>query len=299
VLGEGGAAHHTSLWALLGNEWALWQYLHTMGGAVVSGAFVMAGVGAFYLLSRRQEDYGRLFLKVGVLVAAGASFFQLWPSGDAQGQLVTQYQPVALAAMEGLFHTERGAAIVILGQPNTEQQRLDNPLYVPRALSFLTHRRWEAEVKGLSAFPRDQWPDNIPLLYFCYHIMVGLGTVFVAVMAGAAFLLWLRRLFTARWMLWLVMLSSPFPFIANTAGWMTAELGRQPWVIYGLMRTAEGFSPTVSAGNGLFTLMGFLGMYTLLSIVFLFLIWHEVTHGPAFLADTVPSTRTSPETTQY
>jgi cytochrome d ubiquinol oxidase subunit I len=125
VLGEGGAAHLTSFWALLGNEWALWQYLHTMGGALVTGAFVMAGVGAFYLLSRRQEDYGRLFLKVGVLVAAGASFFQLWPSGDAQGQLVTRYQPVALAAMEGLFHTERGAAIVILGQPNTEQQRLD------------------------------------------------------------------------------------------------------------------------------------------------------------------------------
>jgi cytochrome d ubiquinol oxidase subunit I len=300
TLDPDGTAHLTSFWALLFNEWALWQYLHTMGGALVTGSFVMAGVGAFYLLSRRQEEFGRLFLKVGVLVAAGASFFQLWPSGDAAGQLVTGHQPVTLAAMEGLFHTERGAAIVILGQPDMDKQRLDNPLYVPKALSFLTHRRWEAEVKGLDEFPRDQWPDNIPLLYYCYHIMVGLGTIFLAVTAAAVFLLWRGRLFTTRWVLWLVMLSSPFPFIANTAGWMTAELGRQPWVVYGLLRTADGFSPTVSAGNGLFTLMGFLGMYTLLSIVFLFLIGHEVSHGPALLAGTPagtpPGARAAPQT---
>jgi cytochrome d ubiquinol oxidase subunit I len=180
-----------------------------MGGALVTGSFVMAGVGAFYLLSGRHEEHGRLFVKVGVVVAAGASFFQLWPSGNAQGRLVTRHQPPTLAAMEGLFHTERGAAIVVLGQPNTDEQRLDNPLYVPRALSFLTFRNWEAEVRGLDAFPRDRWPDNIPLLYYCYHIMVGLGTLFVAVAAGAVFLLWRGRLFTARWMLWLVMLSSP------------------------------------------------------------------------------------------
>jgi cytochrome d ubiquinol oxidase subunit I len=285
TLDRDGTAHLTSFWALFFSEWALWQYLHTMGGALVTGSYVMAGVGAFYLLSRRQDEFGRLFLKVGVLFATGASLFQLWPSGDAAGQLVATRQPVTLAAMEGLFHTERGAAIVILGQLNMETQQLDNPLYVPKALSFLTHRRWEAEVKGLNEFPRDRWPDNIPLLYYCYHIMVGLGTLFIAVMAAALIQLWRGRLFTSRRLLWLVMLSSPFPFIANTAGWMTAELGRQPWVVYGLLRTADGYSPTVSASNGLFTLLGFMGMYTLLSIVFLFLIWHEVTHGPALLAE--------------
>ena len=120
--------------------------------------------------------------------------------------------------------------------------------------------------------------------------------------AGAVLLLWRRRLFTARWMLWLVMVSSPFPFIANTAGWMTTELGRQPWVVYGLLRTADGFSPTVSAGNGLFTLLGFMGMYTLLSIVFLFLIGHEIGHGPAVLAGTPagtpPGARITPETAE-
>ena len=279
-----GTAHLNSFWSLLFNEWALWQYLHNMGGAVITGSFAMAATGAYYLLSRKQEEYGRLFLRVGVIVAAMASVLQLFPSGDRQGKLVTAYQPVTLAAMEGLFQTESGASIVLIGQPDTANQKLDNPIYVPKALSFLTHRHWEAEVKGLNEFPRDQWPDNIPLLYYSYHIMVGLGTIFILVMMMAVLLLWRKKLFTARWMLWIVMLSFPFPYIANTAGWMTAEVGRQPWLVYGLMRTEQGFSSNVSAGNGLFTLLGFMGMYTVLSILFIILIWREVGHGPEFLS---------------
>jgi cytochrome d ubiquinol oxidase subunit I len=283
-LAADGTAHLTSFWALLNNEWAFWQYLHNMGGALVTGSFVMAAVGAFYLLSRKQEEYGRLFLKMGVTAAVIASFFQLFPTGDRHGKLVTDYQPVTLAAMEGLFRTETGASIVLIGQPNTAEQKLDNPITIPKALSFLTFRHWEAEVKGLNEFPRDQWPDNIPLLYYSYHIMVGLGTIFIAIMAAAVFLLWRGKLFRARWMLWVLMLSFPFPYIANTAGWMTAELGRQPWLVYGLMRTNQGFSQTVSAGNGLFTLIGFMGMYFVMGVLFLFLIWREVEHGPALLS---------------
>ena len=283
-LAADGSAHLDSFWSLLLNPWAIWQYIHNMGGAVITGSFVMAAVGAFYVLSRRQEDFGRLFLKTGVIVAVAASIFQLFPSGDRHGKLVTDHQPITLAAMEGLFKTESGASIVLIGQPNTAEQKLDNPISVPKALSFLTYRHWEAEVKGLNDFPRDQWPDNIPLLYYSYHIMVGLGTLFIAIMVVAAFLLWRNKLFAARWMLWIVMLSFPFPFIANTAGWITAEVGRQPWLVYGLMRTNEGFSTTVSAGNALFTLIGFMGMYMVLGIVFLFLVWREVSHGPAFLS---------------
>ena len=117
---------------------------------------------------------------------------------------------------------------------------------VPRALSFLTYRRWEAEVKGLNAFPQENWPDNIALLYYSYHIMVGLGTIFIAVMLASGWLLWRRRLFDSRLMLWVLMLSLPFPYIANTAGWITAAVGRQPWLIYGLMRQWEGVYTQVS-----------------------------------------------------
>lgn len=278
-----GTAHLTSFWALLFNPWVGWQYLHNMGGAVITGAFVMAAVGAFYVLSGRQVEFGRMFLKLGVTTAVIASLFQVFPSGDGQGKMVALHQPVTLAAMEGLFKTEEGAPIAIVGQPNVAERKLDNPILIPRMLSFLTYNRWKAEVKGLDAFPPEDWPDNIPLLYFSYHIMVGLGTIFIAIAVVAAFLLWRGRLYGARWMLWILMLSFPFPYIANTAGWMTAELGRQPWLVYGLMRTSEGFSPLVSAGNGWFTLLGFMGMYAVLSILFLFLIWREIGHGPKFL----------------
>lgn len=147
----------------------------------------------------------------------------------------------------------------------------------------------------MNDFPRDQWPDNIPLLYYSYHIMVGLGTFFIAIMIVAALLLWRKRLFDTRWMLWILMLSFPFPFIANTAGWTTAEVGRQPWLVYGLMRTSEGFSPTVSAGNALFTLIGFMGMYLVLGIMFLFLVSREIGHGPKFLSAEAGSSRRDSE----
>jgi cytochrome d ubiquinol oxidase subunit I len=299
VVAEDGSAHLTSFWALLFNPWAFWQYLHTMSGALITGSFVMAALGAFYVLSGKQEAYGRLFLRVGVPAAVIATIFQLFPTGDMQGKLIAQHQPATLAAMEGLFHTTVGAPVVLVGQPNMAEQRLDNPIEVPRALSFLTYQRWEAEVRGLNDFPRDQWPDNIPLLYYSYHIMVGLGTIFIAITVTAAFLLWRRKLFGARWMLWILMLSLPFPYIANMAGWITAEVGRQPWLVYGLMRTEHGFSSTVSSGNGLFTLIGFMGMYLVMGILFLFLIAREVEHGPAFFApgdeQTPPSAQILPD----
>ncbi len=270
----------TSFWALLLNPWALWQYAHNMLGSVVTAAFVMASAGAFYLLLGRHENYGRTFVRIGVLAGLPACLLLLFPTGDGQGKMIAHNQPVTLAAMEGLFETQQGAPIAILGQPDTEKRRLDNPFLLPRVLSFITYQRWSAEVKGLDQFPRADWPDNVPLLFYSFHIMVGLGTIFIALMALAGLALWRGKLFSARPLLWALLLAAPFPYIANTAGWMTAELGRQPWLIYGLMRTAEGSSPGVSAGNTLFTLIGFMGMYTVLSILFLFLVRREFEHGP-------------------
>ena len=270
-----------SLSALLLNPWLLWQYLHTMIGSVVTAAFVMAGIGAFYLLSGKHEDYAREFLRLGVTAGFISSVLMLFPTGDGQGKNIARNQPVTLSAMEGLFETQQGAPIAILGQPDMQAKKLDNPLLVPRALSFITYLRWNAEVRGLDAFPEDQWPDNIPLLYYSYHIMVGLGTIFIAVMTISFWMLRRNRLYQARRWLWVIMLAIPFPYIANTAGWTTAELGRQPWLIYGLMRTGDGASMNVSSGNALFTLIGFMGMYTVLSILFLFLVRREIEHGPA------------------
>jgi cytochrome bd ubiquinol oxidase subunit I len=267
-------------WAVLLNPWMVWQYLHNMGGAVVCGAFVMAGLGAFYLLARRHEEYGRVFLKVGVIAGVIASLWMLFPTGHFSSEQVAEKKPVALAAMEGQFESERGAGIVLIGQPDVENRRIYNPIVLPRALSYLIYQNWNAEVKGLEAFPERNWPDNIPLLYYCYHVMVGLGTIFIAIMVVAAFLLWRSRLYGSRWMLWILMLAMPFPFIANTAGWLVAELGRQPWLAYGLLRTSEGVSPQLSSGNVLFTLIGFAGMYLIIGLLYILLIVREVDHGP-------------------
>lgn len=269
-----------SFWGLLLNPWVGWQYLHNMLGAVITAAFVVSAVGAYYLLTNHAAEYGKIFLRIGVITGLIASVLVAFPTGDSQGKNIAKHQPATLAAMEGLFETKEGAELILIGQPDMDKLKIDNPIHIPRMLSFLTYYRWRAEVKGLDAFPRENWPTNIPLLYYSYHIMVGLGTIFIAIMGVATFLLWKRQLFSARWLLWILMLSFPFPYIANTTGWMTAELGRQPWLVYGLMRTASGVSPVVSAGNGLFTLLGFMGMYTLLGLLFLFLVMREVFHGP-------------------
>ena len=276
-------------WGVLLNSWMFAQYGHNMGGAVVCGAFVMAGLGAFYLLARQHEEYGRVFVRVGLIAAVIGSIWMLFPSGHLSSEQVAEKQPVALAAMEGLFESERQAGVVLIGQPDVENRRIDNPIVIPRALSYLIYQNWNAEVAGLEAFPEEDWPDNISLLYYSYHVMVGLGTIFIAIMVLAAFLLWRGRLYNSRWMLWILMLAIPFPFIANTAGWFTAELGRQPWLAYGLFRTSEGVSPLVSSGNVLFTLIGFAGMYMIMGLLYFVLIVREVAHGPEAEAEALES----------
>ena len=275
-----GTLEIANYWEILLNPWIWPQFSHTITGAVVTGALVMAGLGAYYLLLDQHERQARLFTRLGVIVGLIASCLMIFPTGDEEGRQVTDHQPTKLAAMEGLFHSQEGAGIVILGQPNVETRTIDNAIEVPWVLSILTYRRWSAEIKGLDAFPPDQWPDSIPLLFYAYHIMAGLGTLFVGALVIVGYLLWRGTLWRTRWALWMLLLATPFPFVANTAGWMTAELGRQPWLAYGLLRTSEGVSPLVSSGNILFSLIGFAGMYTLLSILWLTVMVQEISRGP-------------------
>src|SRR6185437_5086433 len=267
-------------WKFFLNPWAWLEYAHNMSGAVITGALVMCSVGALYVLEKKSPEHARIFLRVGVIASCIACIAQIFPTGDLQGRYMAKHQPAAVAGMEGLFHSQAGAPVVLVGQPDEEKQTIDNPLAANGVLSFLIYGTRKAEVAGLDRIPRENWPEPLPLLYYAYHIMAGLGTYFALLMVVSAFLLWRGKLFETRWALWPLMLSFPLPYIANTAGWMTAEIGRQPWVVYGLLRTSEGYSKNVSAGNSLFTLLGFMGMYTVLSVLFIVLVYRIIANGP-------------------
>ena len=275
-----GSLRLADLQAFLLNPWALVVFLHNQTAAVVTGSFVVAAVGALYALRNQHPEQASLFLKTGAIVGLLSSLLVAFPTGDRQAKQVAEHQPIALAAMEGRFHSGPMAEINMIGQPNVKERRLDNPIRIPGALSFLAYGSFYANVRGLDEFPEDIWPTNIELLYYAFHIMVGLGTIFIALMAVACLQLWRGRLEKTPFLLWLLLLAFPFPFIATSAGWMVAELGRQPWLVYGLFRTAQGTSEVVSGGDVLFTLIGFVGLYFVLGVLYLFMVGREILHGP-------------------
>jgi cytochrome d ubiquinol oxidase subunit I len=280
-LGADGVLHLASFWTYVLNPWAFVQYAHTMLGAVVTGSFAVAAVGAYWALKGLHPAQAKLNLQAGIVAGLLASLLVAFPTGDQQGKVVARHQPVSLAAMEGRFNSGPWAELNMIGQPNVEQQRLESAVRLPGVLSFIAYGSFSADVKGLKEFPKDAWPTNIELLYYAFHIMAGLGTLFIGLMALGALFLYKGSILHQRWLLWMLMLAVPFPFIANTAGWLTAELGRQPWLIYGILRTADGSSHLVHSGETLFTSLGFAGLYFVLGVLYLFLIGREIAHGPA------------------
>ncbi len=267
--------------ALFTNPWLLPAFLHNQMASLVTSSFVVASIGAFYILREKNLEHGKLFLKTGIIFGLAASLLVAFPTGDWNAKNVAKYQPASFAAMEGIFETEEaGAEIVLIGQPNMLEKKLDNKIAVPNILSFLTYQEWDRQIPGMDQFKKEELPDNVPALYYSYHIMVGLGTIFIGIMAFAVFFLWRKKLFKIKPLLWTIMVLAPFPYIANITGWYVAELGRQPYLVYGLLRTSEGISPTVSSGNTLFTLLGFVGLYLILGLLFLILVGKTVHEGP-------------------
>ena len=275
----GGRIELTSLAAVLFSPFAWWQFVHVVCGALVAGGFVVAGIGAYYLLSKREITLARRFVDAGVIVALVFAVLTVFPTGDRNSANVTQYQPIKLAAMEGLFETQNDAPLAIIGMPDMHAHALIDPIFVPDILSFLAYGNFHANVKGLNAYAAELWPP-VEVTYYAYHVMVGLGTIFVAIAVLAGFLLRGGRLFQTPAVLWMLMLGMPFPYIASEAGWVVSEVGRQPWIIYGIMRTSEAVSPTVVNGEVVFTLIGFAGMYFLLGVLFLYLVLREIAVGP-------------------
>jgi cytochrome d ubiquinol oxidase subunit I len=273
-----GSVQISSLWGLLTNPWLFWQFTHNQSASMITTSFVLMGVGVFYLLSQRHEKVAQILIRTGLAAAVFVSVFQIFPSGDGEARKIYQEQPVKGAAMEGLFQTERGAGIALFGQPNMQTETLDNPIIIPDMLSLLAYHHMLASVRGLDAFPRDEWPD-VPIVYYAYHIMVMLGFAFAGITLLAVLLWWRGKLFQSHWMLWVLMLAAPLPYIATLGGWVTAEVGRQPWLVYGLFKTADGVSASLSSGNALFTLLGYIGLYTIAGLLYLMLVLKMINQG--------------------
>ncbi len=273
-------AEIVDFWAMVFNPSSVIRLAHTVLGAWQAAAFLVLSVSAYYLLTRRHLEFAKTSMRIGLAVAVFASLGSL-VTGHESALVVARYQPAKLAAMEGHVPASAPAGLSLFGWVDEERQRFVG-VSIPGLLSYLVHGDASKPVMGLQAFPPQDRPPVNPV-FQAYHAMVGIGTALMGLSLLGMFLWWRGRLFEARWLLWVFVFAVLGPQLANQLGWFTAEVGRQPWIVYGLMRTAEGVSPTVSAGNVLASLVMFTLLYLALFMLFIYLLDQKIRHGP--LAD--------------
>jgi cytochrome bd ubiquinol oxidase subunit I len=271
-------AELTDFWKVVFNPSAMDRLVHVLIGAFILGSFFVLSISAYYLLKDRHVDFARKSFMTALVVAAIASVAMLI-SGDSQGRLVAQHQPAKLAAMEGIFlSTGTGAPMRIFGVPDAKAKVVRYNLEIPGLLSFLVHRDAGKPVPGLDKFEPDIPPVAVP--FFSFHIMVGLGTYFIVLTLYA---LWSRirgNLFRKRWLLWVFVFSVIGPFVANELGWVAAEVGRQPWIVYNLLRTGDAVSEGLGASQVLGSIIMFAVIYALLFALWIYLLNDKIQKGP-------------------
>jgi len=284
IVGEGAfrRAELTNFWAAVFNPSTLPRYLHTVVASVFTGGFFVAGTSAWYLLKGRHQEFAGRSLKIG-LVTAAISALLIPGVGHFHAVQVAETQPAKLAAYEALFETQDGAAMVIWGFPDVENQTIRLNIAIPKLLSFLAYFDPNATVIGLDQIPRDEWPP-IALSFYPYHIMVLLGGWFILLPWLGLFLG--EKRFANRLFLKVLLFSLPLPWVAVELGWMAAEFGRQPWVVYGLLKTQDAVSVVVPAWQILLTIILFTVVYALLLALLIYLLKREFEHGPGPMPET-------------
>ena len=280
IVGEGmkARAEITDFWAMVFNPSSVERIWHVWLGAFLAGVFLILSVHAYYILKGRYVSISKKAFKITLIIATIASLAQL-VAGHASAEVVAEHQPAKLAALEGHYDQSAAADMYLLGWVDQENQEVTG-LAIPGGLSFLLDQDFEAPVTGLNAFPEDERPSQVNAVFQFYHLMVAIGMFLIALTLYASFLLWKRKLFTKKWLLWVFVFTALLPQIANQVGWFSAEMGRQPWVVYGLLRTNEAFSQAVTANQVLFSLILFFAVYALLFLLFVYLLNKKIKHGP-------------------
>lgn len=281
VVGTGltARAEITDFWAMVFNPSSMTRLGHVIIGAWLAGTFLVISVSAYYILKNRHLSFAKSGLKVGLIVAAIAVILQ-GISGDSSGKCIAKYQPAKLAAFEGMYHSEEGAALSIFGIPNKKTERVDYEIAIPKMLSFLSFGSFDAAMSGLDKIPKEDWP-NVGVVFQTYHMMIYMWGLMVLTTFIAIWMWWRDTLFTNKWMLRALVLSAIYPQIANQVGWVSAEMGRYPWIVHGLLRISEGLSKVVTANQILGSIILFTIVYTMLFILFIYLLHQKFHHGPA------------------
>jgi len=275
--GNGVRAEITNFWQMIFNPSSMERLSHVLGGAWLAGAFLVLSVSAYYLLKNRHVEFAQRSFKIGLIVAVSASLLQLL-TGHTSAEGVSENQPVKLAAFEGHFASMAPADMYLVGWVDESREKTSG-LKIPGMLSWLIHQDVHAPVPGLRSFaPADRPPVN--LVFQSYHLMVIVGMAMIALTLLGVFMWWRSHLLARRWLLKVFVIAVLLPQIANQAGWFSAEVGRQPWIVYGLMRTSEGLSKVVSSGQTWFSLVLFAVVYSLLFVLFLFLLDYKIKQGP-------------------
>jgi len=267
----------TDFWGMVFNPSSMVRFTHTVNGAFIQGSFLIISVSAFFLLKKKHIDFAQKSIRAALIVAAIASVSQLF-LGHMHAKVVAEYQPTKLAAYEGQYETTSNASLVLLGFTNADK-RETVALQIPGMLSWLIYGTTEGVVKGLNDFPEEEWPP-VGIVFQTYHVMVALGMFFIAFTVFSLFMLLRKKLFETKWILQIMVIGVILPVIANQFGWISAEVGRQPWVVYGLLKTSDGLSKSISAEEVWVSLILFFVVYTLLFFVWIFVLDREIKHGP-------------------
>ncbi len=254
------------------------RFHHTIIASWITSAVMVAGIAGYYVRKSLHGQTARTMLKIGIILFALTPLLQL-ATGHVHAIEVINMQPEKAAAMEGHFDTTRGAPIYALGYVDEQNQKTYG-IYIPKGLSFLYNFDWNSEIKGLNDYPKEDWPP-VNFVFQVYHIMVGAGVAMIALGLLGVYLLWQGRLYDNKWYLFILPFLIPLPHIAHETGWIAAEVGRQPWIIYKLMKTSDAASVVVSAGEITFSLIMFFLIYLLLAVMFIKLSINIVQKGPA------------------
>ncbi|MET0244426.1 MAG: cytochrome ubiquinol oxidase subunit I [Flavitalea sp.] len=281
IVGEGmeARAEITDFWAMVFNPSSVDRLMHVWIGAFLAGAFLVLSVNAWYILKNKYLEIAKPCFNIALVVAAFFSLAQLFV-GHRSADGVSEYQPAKLAAFEGHYDSSARGDMYLMGFVNQEKQQTYG-LKIPGGLSLLMHGSFDTPVTGLNAFPENERPKQVNAIFQFYHMMIAIGMTLIALTLYASWLAWKKQLFNKRWMMWVFVWAVLLPQIANQCGWFAAEMGRQPWVVYGLLRTSDALSKSVTANQVLFSLILFTVVYIVLLILFLYLLNKKITHGLA------------------